>query len=184
MFFFLAVFCHYTKEQRGKKCSVNETRYKILAGCVSGFSIPKKFGSGCHFLLRKHVQLSFLSFLRDLSFKQVPGSRSSHDKKEKYVLIHIWHLDTDLANQMKRYVMDTCRSGSANLDISVRYLSRSPRVGWVAEDKVGQVGLTVGVRLVGHGRPGQVHHVQRHKARLQQSRVRLVILKFFFLYGR
>ncbi len=49
--------------------------------------------------------------------------------------------------------------------------------GGVAEDQVSQVRLAVGVRLVGHGRPGQVHHVQRHEARLQQSGVGLVFLK-------
>ena len=34
----------------------------------------------------------------------------------------------------------------------------------VTEHLLGQVQLAVGVGLVGHGRPGQVHHVQGHKA--------------------
>jgi hypothetical protein len=110
-------------------------------------------------------------------------------KKQKFVLedvlIYVRHLDPDLANQMNRS-MDPLQIRIRNPGYlcTVGYLSnRSRREGGVAKDKVGQVGLTVGVRLVGHGRPGQVHHVQRHKARLQQSRVRLVLLMIqcFFL---
>ena len=45
-----------------------------------------------------------------------------------------------------------------------------------AEHLGGQVELAVGVGLVGHGGPGEVHHVQGHEAGLQQARARQVLL--------
>ena len=45
-----------------------------------------------------------------------------------------------------------------------------------AEHLGGQVELAVGVWLVGHGGPGEVHHVQGHEAGLQQPRTRQVLL--------